>query len=321
MSHFDAITVAARRLRRRRPTTDDAPVAVARGRRPADLRRAVPPRGRPLAVRDGRAAALPPRAGRVPADVDDGVGHRRAGRARSGPRSATAGCICALSGGVDSSVAAALVHRAVGHQLTCIYVDTGLMRKGESAQVTDTFRREMGIELIHVDAADRFFGRLDGRHRPRGQAQGDRRRVHPRLRGAHRRPRRGRVPRPGHAVPGPHRVRRHRRHGGGDQEPPQRRRAARGHAPDADRAAARAVQGRGAPARRTSSGCPTRWCGASRSPAPGSAVRIIGEVTPRQGRAAPGGRRHRAGRDRRGRAGAGDLAVLRRARRHPLGRA
>ena len=70
--------------------------------------------------------------------------------------------ICALSGGVDSSVAAALVHRAVGHQLTCIYVDTGLMRKGESAQVTDTFRREMGIELIHVDAADRFFGRLDG---------------------------------------------------------------------------------------------------------------------------------------------------------------
>jgi len=70
--------------------------------------------------------------------------------------------ICALSGGVDSSVAAALVHRAVGPQLTCVYVDTGLMRKGESAQVTDTFRREMGIELIHVDAADRFFGRLDG---------------------------------------------------------------------------------------------------------------------------------------------------------------
>jgi GMP synthase (glutamine-hydrolysing) len=70
--------------------------------------------------------------------------------------------ICALSGGVDSSVAAALVHRAVGHQLTCVYVDTGLMRKGESAQVTDTFRREMGIELIHVDAAERFFGRLAG---------------------------------------------------------------------------------------------------------------------------------------------------------------
>ena len=70
--------------------------------------------------------------------------------------------LCALSGGVDSSVAAALVHRAIGHQLTCIYVDTGLMRKGESEQVTETFRRSMGIELIHVDAGERFFARLAG---------------------------------------------------------------------------------------------------------------------------------------------------------------
>jgi GMP synthase (glutamine-hydrolysing) len=70
--------------------------------------------------------------------------------------------LCALSGGVDSSVAAALVQRAVGHQLTCIYVDTGLMRKGESEQVVETFRRNMGIELIHVDAGDRFFTRLAG---------------------------------------------------------------------------------------------------------------------------------------------------------------
>jgi GMP synthase (glutamine-hydrolysing) len=70
--------------------------------------------------------------------------------------------ICGLSGGVDSAVAAALVHRAVGPQLTCVYVDTGLMRKGESAQVVDTFRRHMGIELIHVDARDRFFERLRG---------------------------------------------------------------------------------------------------------------------------------------------------------------
>jgi GMP synthase (glutamine-hydrolysing) len=70
--------------------------------------------------------------------------------------------ICGLSGGVDSSVAAALVHRAIGHQLTCVYVDTGLMRKGESEQVVETFRRHMGIELIHVDAADRFFDALAG---------------------------------------------------------------------------------------------------------------------------------------------------------------
>ncbi len=70
--------------------------------------------------------------------------------------------ICGLSGGVDSSVAAALVHRAVGHQLTCVYVDTGLMRKNESEQVVETFRRNLGIELIHVDAGDRFFTHLAG---------------------------------------------------------------------------------------------------------------------------------------------------------------
>lgn len=70
--------------------------------------------------------------------------------------------ICGLSGGVDSSVAAALVHRAVGSQLTCVYVDTGLMRRGESEQVVETFRRSMGIELIHVDAGDRFFAKLRG---------------------------------------------------------------------------------------------------------------------------------------------------------------
>ena len=70
--------------------------------------------------------------------------------------------ICALSGGVDSAVAAALVHRAIGHQLTCIYVDTGLMRLNESAQVVETFRRNLGLELIHVDAGDRYFERLVG---------------------------------------------------------------------------------------------------------------------------------------------------------------
>ena len=70
--------------------------------------------------------------------------------------------ICGLSGGVDSAVAAALVHRAIGAQLTCVYVDTGLMRKDESAQVVETFRRHMGMELIHVDAGERFFDKLRG---------------------------------------------------------------------------------------------------------------------------------------------------------------
>jgi GMP synthase (glutamine-hydrolysing) len=70
--------------------------------------------------------------------------------------------ICGLSGGVDSAVAAALVHKAVGHQLTCVFVDTGLMRENEGDQVVETFRRHQGIELIHVRVADRFFERLQG---------------------------------------------------------------------------------------------------------------------------------------------------------------
>ena len=70
--------------------------------------------------------------------------------------------ICGLSGGVDSSVVAVLLHEAIGDQLQCVFVDTGLMRKDEGDQVVETFRRNQGIELIHVRAADRFFERLAG---------------------------------------------------------------------------------------------------------------------------------------------------------------
>ena len=74
----------------------------------------------------------------------------------------SARAICGLSGGVDSAVAAALTQRAIGSQLTCVFVDTGLMRAGEGDQVTDTFRRTQGIELIHERAADEFFDALAG---------------------------------------------------------------------------------------------------------------------------------------------------------------
>ncbi|MGP0031229.1 MAG: glutamine-hydrolyzing GMP synthase [Acidimicrobiales bacterium] len=70
--------------------------------------------------------------------------------------------LCALSGGVDSAVAAALVHKAIGRQLTCVFVDTGLMRSGEADQVEDTFRRQFNIDLVHVKAADRYFAALAG---------------------------------------------------------------------------------------------------------------------------------------------------------------
>ncbi len=69
--------------------------------------------------------------------------------------------LCGLSGGVDSAVAAALVHKAIGDQLTCVFVDTGLMRSGESEQVEDTFRRQFKIDLVHVKASDRFLEALD----------------------------------------------------------------------------------------------------------------------------------------------------------------
>jgi GMP synthase (glutamine-hydrolysing) len=70
--------------------------------------------------------------------------------------------ICGLSGGVDSSVAAVLIHEAIGDQLTCIFVDTGMMRAGEGQEVVDLFRGHYNIPLVAVDASARFLGALDG---------------------------------------------------------------------------------------------------------------------------------------------------------------
>jgi len=74
--------------------------------------------------------------------------------------------ICALSGGVDSAVAAALVQRAIGSQLTCVFVDTGLMRAGEGEQVERTFREGFDMDLVHVDASEQFFSALKGLEDP-----------------------------------------------------------------------------------------------------------------------------------------------------------
>ncbi|QDR79595.1 GMP synthase [Sporomusa termitida] len=70
--------------------------------------------------------------------------------------------LCALSGGVDSSVAAVLVHRAIGDQLTCVFVNHGFLRKGEAEQVVKTFRDGFKMNLVYVDAVDRFMARLNG---------------------------------------------------------------------------------------------------------------------------------------------------------------
>jgi GMP synthase (glutamine-hydrolysing) len=74
--------------------------------------------------------------------------------------------ICGLSGGVDSSVAAILIHEAIGAQLTCVFVDTGLLRSGEADQVVSLFRGHYNIPLIHVDAGEEFLGALKGVSEP-----------------------------------------------------------------------------------------------------------------------------------------------------------
>ena len=165
--------------------------------------------------------------------------------------------LCALSGGVDSAVAAALVQRAIGDRLTCVYVDHGLMREGETEQIERDFVAVTGVDLRVVDAREQFLGRAGRGLRPRGEAEDHRPGVHPGLRAGRPRRRRRRqgarrdrrLPRAGHALPRRRRVR--RRHRDGEhQEPPQRRRPARGPAVHPGRAAADAVQGRGPRGRR-----------------------------------------------------------------------
>ncbi len=91
--------------------------------------------------------------------------------------------ICGLSGGVDSAVAALLVHKAVGDQLTCVFVDHGLLRENEAEQVVETFGGHFHVPLVHVDARERFLTRLDGVSEPEEKRDDRRRGVHPSLRG------------------------------------------------------------------------------------------------------------------------------------------
>ena len=156
--------------------------------------------------------------------------------------------ICGLSGGVDSSVAALLVHKAVGEKLTCVFVDHGLMRMNEAEQVVEAFE-QFGIPLVHVEAEERFLAKLAGQDDPETKRKiiGE---EFIRVFEEEADEARGRaLPGPGHALLRRDRVGRQRRRGD-DQVPPQRRRPARGPRVRAGRAAADAVQGRGAGGRR-----------------------------------------------------------------------
>jgi GMP synthase (glutamine-hydrolysing) len=126
--------------------------------------------------------------------------------------------ICGLSGGVDSAVAAALLHEAIDDQVTCIFVDTGLLRHGEAEEVVRLFRGHYNIPLVHRDASELFLAKLAGvtdpeekrkaigatfsrRHRPRREAQGDRCHLHRGVRRGGAQDRRRRIPRARHALP------------------------------------------------------------------------------------------------------------------------
>jgi GMP synthase (glutamine-hydrolysing) len=91
----------------------------------------------------------------MPDYVDEAVGHIRS-------MVGSDEVILGLSGGVDSAVAAALIHRAIGDQLTCVFVDTGLLRLNEAAQVMRTFSQNLGVKVIHVDAGEQFLAHLRG---------------------------------------------------------------------------------------------------------------------------------------------------------------
>ena len=266
MSHFDAITASPPGFVAT-AATENAPVVVLEN----DARRIYGVQFHPEVVHTPHGMAvlrrfLIERAGCAPTWTMASVADEQI--ARIGEQVGDGRAICALSGGVDSAVAAALVHRAIGHRLTCVYVDTGLMRLGESAEVTEAFRRHLGAELIHVDAADRFFDRLHGVVEPeeKRKAIGD---EFIRVFEEHT----GGLVEAEFLVQGtlyPDLIESGgaRRHGRRDQEPPQRRRAARGHG-------ARSWSSRCAICSRTrsacsasSSACPSRWSGANRSPAP-----------------------------------------------------
>ena len=91
----------------------------------------------------------------MPAYADEAIGHIRSQVGKDE-------VVLGLSGGVDSSVAAALIHRAIGRQLTCVFVDNGLLRLNEPEQVMETFERNLGVRVIHVDAREQFLGHLKG---------------------------------------------------------------------------------------------------------------------------------------------------------------
>ncbi len=151
--------------------------------------------------------------------------------------------LCALSGGVDSAVAALLVHKAIGDQLTCVFVDHGFLRKGEAEQVVEAFDGHFRVPLVHVAAQDRFLARLAGISEPEEKRKRIGEEFIRVFEEEARKLGEDALARPGDALFRRDRVGRDRRRRLQDQEPPQRGRPSRGDGDEARRAAPDAVQG------------------------------------------------------------------------------
>ena len=179
--------------------------------------------------------------------------------------------ICGLSGGVDSAVAAVLIHEAIGHQLTCVFVDHGLMRAGRGRAGRQPVPRPLQHPARPCGRRGAVPRRPRRAHRPGGQAQVHRQDLHRHVRGGGAQDRRRRFPRPGHALSGRDRERQlHRRPVGDDQEPPQCRRPARADEHEAGRAACANCSRTRCASSAASSAFPKPSSAATPSPAPAS---------------------------------------------------
>ena len=190
--------------------------------------------------------------------------------------------ICGLSGGVDSAVAAVLIHEAIGEQLTCVFVDHGLLRLGEAEKVVALFRDHYNIPLVHVDASRHCSStRSHGVDDPETKRKTIGKLFIDVFEAEAKKIGGARIPRAGHALSRRDRERVvHRRPVGDDQVAPQCRRPARAHEHEAGRAAARTVQGRGEGARPRA-----RPAGSLRRPPSVSRARVSPSAARRRSRA------------------------------------
>ena len=143
-------------------STEHAPVAAMSHPERKLLRGAIPSGSAPLRVRQRDDPQLPVQRLRLRRQMEHGVRSSKTRSAKFATQVGDKKVLCALSGGVDSSVVAILIHKAIGDQLTCMFIDHGLLRKGEAESVMETFVGKFDMKVVKIDASERFLGKLRG---------------------------------------------------------------------------------------------------------------------------------------------------------------